>query len=177
MRADPKTHSMPFKGPSIKGVRYMETDVHLTLDGHLVAFHDRSLLRMTGAPRLIRDLTLADVVATPLTHGARIPTLLELLEAFPNAKFNIDLKSDETVEPFIKLAKANPYSRSGLRGFFLTLGPTQQNLPCPAFALVRTQSHAPSGSECLYRHTIQNIRSVCPNSSSVWTYQSGNKKG
>ena len=61
----------------------METDVHLTLDGHLVAFHDRSLLRMTGAPRLISDMTLAEVVATPLEQGARIPTLLELLEAFP----------------------------------------------------------------------------------------------
>ena len=128
-----------FQGAFDKGVRYMETDVHLTLDGHLVAFHDRSLLRMTGAPGLIRDLTLADVVATPLTHGARIPTLLELLEALPNAKFNIDLKSDETVEPFIKLAKANPIldrvcvgsfsdartdaAKSALPGLCTSLGP------------------------------------------------------
>ena len=128
-----------FQGAFDKGVRYMETDVHLTLDRHLVAFHDRSLLRMTGAPHLISDMTLAGVVATPLEQGARIPTLLELLEAFPDAKFNIDLKSDDTVEPFIKLAKANPMidrvcvgsfsdartdaAKSALPGLCTSLGP------------------------------------------------------
>ena len=123
-----------FQGAFDKGVRYMETDVHLTLDGHLVAFHDRSLLRMTGAPRLIRDLTLADVVATPLTHGARIPTLLELLEAFPNAKFNIDLKAMKRSSPSLNSPKQILFSIGSAWVLFLTRGPTQQNLPCPAFA-------------------------------------------
>ena len=38
------------------GYRYLETDVHVTSDGVLVAFHDNDLLRTCGRPGKISEL-------------------------------------------------------------------------------------------------------------------------
>ena len=38
------------------GFRYVETDVHATRDGVLVAFHDEGLKRLSGRPEAIADL-------------------------------------------------------------------------------------------------------------------------
>ena len=46
-----------FKNAVDMGYRYLETDVHLTKDGYLIAFHDNSLDRVTNKTGLIKDLT------------------------------------------------------------------------------------------------------------------------
>ena len=43
------------------GVRHLETDVHATLDGQLVAFHDSVLDRVTDATGVVADLPLKTV--------------------------------------------------------------------------------------------------------------------
>src|SRR4029078_3543189 len=43
------------------GVDALETDVHLTRDGHLIVAHDPASARMTGASAAWADLDLADV--------------------------------------------------------------------------------------------------------------------
>ncbi|MBK7720773.1 MAG: glycerophosphodiester phosphodiesterase [Austwickia sp.] len=75
------------------GYRYLETDVHATADGHLVAFHDERLDRVTDTRGAIADLTLAQVKTARVGGGEAIPTMGELFEAFPDARFNIDIKA------------------------------------------------------------------------------------
>ncbi len=80
------------------GYRYLETDVHVTADGVLVAFHDADLERITGRPGTIADRTWAELAAIDL-GGATIPQLDDLLSSFPEARFNIDPKVDAAVGP------------------------------------------------------------------------------
>ena len=80
------------------GYRYLETDVHVSADGRVYAFHDDTLERMTGNAAAIASLT-ADLVDGELLGGrVHIPTLEQLIKAFPDARFNIDVKSDAAVE-------------------------------------------------------------------------------
>ena len=81
------------------GYTHLETDVHVTRDGVLLAFHDEVLDRVTDLRGAIADLTLAQVrTARIRPQGSatahQVPTLAELFDAFPDATFNIDLKSD-----------------------------------------------------------------------------------
>ncbi|MCW2810012.1 MAG: putative glycerophosphoryl diester phosphodiesterase [Friedmanniella sp.] len=80
------------------GYRYLETDVHATADGVLLAFHDDRLDRVTDRTGRIADLPYA-AVAEARIHGVDpIPTLAELFEAFPAARFNIDAKAAGAVD-------------------------------------------------------------------------------
>ncbi|WP_332644645.1 glycerophosphodiester phosphodiesterase [Aeromicrobium sp.] len=80
------------------GYRYLETDVHVSADGRVYVFHDDTLERMTGNAAAIASLT-ADLVDGELLGGrVAIPTLEALLKELPDARLNIDVKSDAAVE-------------------------------------------------------------------------------
>ncbi len=85
------------------GYRYLETDVHATLDGVVVAFHDEDLDRVTDAHGSIADLPWSHVRQARIGGKEPIPTLLELLETFPHTRFNIDLKSEAVLEPTLEI--------------------------------------------------------------------------
>ncbi len=88
------------------GYRYLETDVHTTRDGVLLAFHDEVLDRVTDAQGRLDDLT-ADVIARARIVGEHpVPTMAELLEEFPQCRFNIDLKSLGAVRPLVDLLES-----------------------------------------------------------------------
>lgn len=89
------------------GYRYLETDVHATRDGHLVAFHDAVLDRVTDARGAVADLTMAEVRRARIDGELAIPTLDELLEAFGQARFNIDIKAPGAVEPLVRTLRAH----------------------------------------------------------------------
>jgi glycerophosphoryl diester phosphodiesterase len=80
------------------GYRYMETDVRTTRDGVPLIFHDENLRRMTGHAGAVGDLKEAEIARFSLPGGDAIPSLAEALEAFPDLRFNIDLKDDPSVE-------------------------------------------------------------------------------
>jgi glycerophosphoryl diester phosphodiesterase len=79
------------------GFGYLETDVHVTADGVLVAFHDESLERVTDGSGLIADHTAAELAGIRIGGTDRIPLLSELLTELPRARFNIDLKAPGAV--------------------------------------------------------------------------------
>lgn len=81
------------------GFYYLETDVHTTRDGVLVAFHDDTLDRVTDVEGALRELTYAEVQTLRVGGREPIPTLDELFETFPQVKFNIDIKSVTAVGP------------------------------------------------------------------------------
>ncbi len=80
------------------GYRHLETDVHTTADGVLVAFHDSVLDRVTDARGTLAELPWSQVRQARI-GGEPIPTLDEVLETFPEAVLNIDIKAAGAVEP------------------------------------------------------------------------------
>lgn len=80
------------------GYRYLETDVHATADGVLVAFHDDDLLRTCGIDARISDLTWDEVAAARVDGREPIPRMGDLLARFPDTYFNIDAKSDPAAD-------------------------------------------------------------------------------
>lgn len=110
------------------GADALELDVHATADRQLVVCHDPTVDRTTDGTGCIADLSLAAVQrldnahwwapGTTVDHGAgpgfyplrgrapadpelRIPSLREVLEAFPDAFVNVDIKQTApAVEPY-----------------------------------------------------------------------------
>lgn len=100
------------------GFRHLETDVHLTADGEVVIHHDATLERLTGDPRPIAALTRHELRRVRTHGGAEVPTLAELLEAFPDICINIEAKSDAVVEPLAALLmRMNALHRVGTGSF------------------------------------------------------------
>lgn len=81
------------------GVRYLETDVRLSRDGQLVAFHDARLNRVTDAGGRLRRRTLAELGGLDVLGGGPVLALEPLLAVFPDACFTLDVKHPETIGP------------------------------------------------------------------------------
>jgi glycerophosphoryl diester phosphodiesterase len=91
------------------GVDGLEMDVHVTRDGHLIVVHDDTGRRMTAVDAPWGALDLADVrrldagwgfIAPDGTRpfagqGIGVPTLEEVLDAFPRMRLNVDIKRGE----------------------------------------------------------------------------------
>jgi glycerophosphoryl diester phosphodiesterase len=85
----------------------LETDVHVTRDGHVVAIHDDTVDRTTDGSGLVREMTLAELQSldagfrfTPdggATYpyrgkGVHVPELREVLWEIPDLAVNVDIK-------------------------------------------------------------------------------------
>ena len=84
------------------GITHFETDIRATLDGHLVLAHDPSILRLTQVDQQISSLTLEQLQEFPIDGQHPWCTLEELVRRFPEAHISIDIKSDDSLDPFIE---------------------------------------------------------------------------
>lgn len=106
-------NTMPAFNSAVKmEVDVIETDVHLTLDGEVIVWHDNSLEKMSGDKRIISSLTWAEIKKVDAGYlfttdnGKTYPfrnknisavRLRDLLKEYPKMKFNIDLKDNNLI--------------------------------------------------------------------------------
>ncbi|MFJ2605255.1 glycerophosphodiester phosphodiesterase [Streptomyces sp. NPDC091279] len=111
--ADGLENTVPqFRRAVAAGYRYIETDVHTTADGRLVAFHDATLDRVTDGSGRIADLPWQDVRHARVAGREPLPLFEELLETFPEVRWNVDLKAEAALAPFLELvARADAWDR------------------------------------------------------------------
>ncbi len=100
------------------GYAYLETDVHATADGALVAFHDRTLDRVTDRTGRIAEMAHRDVAAARIGGTDPIPLLEDLLGAWPDVRFNIDIKDRPAIAPLAQvLSRTAAWDRVCLTSF------------------------------------------------------------
>lgn len=100
------------------GYRYLETDAQLTADRVVVAFHDRTIDRVSAESGKIRDWKWADLAEVPIGGSARLATMAQLLDEFHDVCFNIDAKSDAVLEPLLSVIEhAGAFDRVCLGSF------------------------------------------------------------
>jgi glycerophosphoryl diester phosphodiesterase len=115
------------------GYAYLETDVHATADGTVIAFHDKTLDRVTDGTGTIAQLTAAQVATARIGGREPIPLLAELLASWPEHRFNIDVKDEPVIGPLVQVLRAaNAWDRVCITSFSgRRLSATRALLPRP----------------------------------------------
>lgn len=95
----PENSLQAFERALAEGANALELDIHRTADGHFVVAHDPHGSRMAGVEEHICTLCLDDVKKWDISTNDRrnlrhhaVPTLEEVLEAFPRVPLSIDHK-------------------------------------------------------------------------------------
>ncbi|MFZ1362381.1 MAG: glycerophosphodiester phosphodiesterase [Candidatus Nanopelagicales bacterium] len=104
-REFPENSLTAFREVVNMGYTHIETDMRATRDGSVMIFHDANLNRVTNGVGRISELPYSEVAKAKIAGKDQIMTLQELLEEFPDTAFNLDVKDDQTVEPFIAAMK------------------------------------------------------------------------
>ena len=81
------------------GYRFLETDVRPTRDGVAIVHHDATLDRTTDMTGPVRIRSWREVRCAGFADGTSPWRLEELLDAFPDAHVNIDVKEGAVVSP------------------------------------------------------------------------------
>jgi glycerophosphoryl diester phosphodiesterase len=87
------------------GYRYIETDVHATSDGVLLAMHDDTLDRVTDRRGTVGNMPWSEVRRARVQGTEPIPLLEDLLGLWPDVRVNIDPKHDAAVEPLVEVIR------------------------------------------------------------------------
>jgi glycerophosphoryl diester phosphodiesterase len=104
----PANTIVAFQNAVDMGVDAIETDIHITKDGHLVTIHDPTVNNTTDGQGKVAEYTLEELQKLDAGYyyrsksgehsfrgkGVYIPTLEEVFHSFPNMKFNIEIKYD-----------------------------------------------------------------------------------
>jgi glycerophosphoryl diester phosphodiesterase len=83
------------------GATHLETDVHASADGVAVISHDPDLKRVVDREVAVGQLTMAELRRIDLGAGQSFVSLADALDAFPQARFNIDIKVEAAESPAV----------------------------------------------------------------------------
>ena len=104
------------------GVDYIECDVHLTKDRHVILIHDHTLDRTTGINGYVKDFTFEEIRKLDAGKGEKIPTLQELIDlVHGKVKLHIELKDETATELTVQIVEKN----NMVDKVFLTSGNTE----------------------------------------------------
>ena len=93
-----------------QGVVYLEMDCHATRDGVVVVIHDSEVDRTTEGEGPVRELSFAELERLDAGYrfsadggrsfpfrgaGLRVPRLTQVLERFPDARLNLEIKQPD----------------------------------------------------------------------------------
>jgi glycerophosphoryl diester phosphodiesterase len=104
------------------GVPYLETDCHATRDGEVVILHDPEVTRTTNGDGPIQELSFAEAERLDAGfrfspdsgrtfpyrgRGVRIPRLAEVIDQFPEARINLEVKAEapEVAEEVVRIVR------------------------------------------------------------------------
>lgn len=90
------------------GISWMETDVHITADGHVVLMHDPFVDRVLNGHGMLRDLTWSQVQQMRDANGDPPVLLRDALSEFPELKFIVDAKCDGVAGSLARISRAHP---------------------------------------------------------------------
>jgi glycerophosphoryl diester phosphodiesterase len=102
----PENTMVAFAAAVDLGYRYLETDVHLTADGILIAFHDDRLDRVTDRRGVVAELPWSEVRRARVDGTEPIVEFADILATFPEARISVDPKHDGAVPALIKAIRA-----------------------------------------------------------------------
>jgi glycerophosphoryl diester phosphodiesterase len=100
--------SSAFQNAWALGYRYMETDMQASSDGVVYIFHDDRLERVSNGTGLFCEHSSEEIDALRLNNGEPIPRLADVLEALPEALFNIDIKRADGTKPLADFLSTHP---------------------------------------------------------------------
>lgn len=99
-------NTMPaFEACVAMGYRYLETDVQVTADGVPIVFHDPTLDRVTDRTGRVDQLPWSELAAARIGGREPILRLEELLGAWPDVRFNLDIKAAGVVAPLAQVVR------------------------------------------------------------------------
>lgn len=81
------------------GAVYIETDVNASSDAVAIISHDPDLSRVAGRPEQVGQLTARQLARIDLGQDQGLVPLAEVLDGFPETRFNIDVKDPLAVGP------------------------------------------------------------------------------
>ncbi|MEZ4287672.1 MAG: glycerophosphodiester phosphodiesterase [Polyangiales bacterium] len=125
----PEHTMVAYEKALVEGADVLELDIHSTSDGVLIVSHDATIDRTTDGTGCINDMTYAELSAFDAGYrftddsgetfpyrgmGITVPKLEEVLDAFPDVPFVIEIKQPSVnecteapsiVEPFVDMLR------------------------------------------------------------------------
>ena len=92
------------------GFRYLETDLRITADHHLLLAHDTCFQRLGGPSTNIIDMKRSDIQKIDLKQGAKILFFEDFIQRYSSCHWVFDIKpenGEKTLQQLIKWMRAH----------------------------------------------------------------------
>jgi len=114
----PENTLVAFDAALAQGADALEFDVRLSADGVPMVIHDPTVDRTTDGSGAVGSMTAERLAGLDAGGGARIPTLVQVLEHYPNIPFIIEIKEVRAARPVADALERHDAAKRALVGSF-----------------------------------------------------------